>query len=170
MWFDKVPHNPVKAVFPIHHLCFWCLSWSGATSSCLNMLNMKAGDTHSALFFPWCFFIFFLGGGGGYVDIQGNPLLLQNVYFLIISRAEGSTFFFFPDIHQNQAGKLSHQRWRRSHRRGVCGWCASEMMPTHTRARPLCGPCYICFVFLTQCWQKSANRNHLRFFFFTDSF
>lgn len=118
MWFDKIPHNPAKAVFSIHHLRFRCLGWSGTTSSFYNMLNMKACDKYSALFVSWFYF------WGGLLWHPGNPLSLRNVYFLIIGRAEGSTFFFPPRVYQNRVGKLSHQRWRRAHRRGICGWRA----------------------------------------------
>ena len=146
MWFDKVPHNPVKAVFTIHHLRLWCVGW--ATASCFNMLNMNAVDEHSALFFPW---FHFFG-----VTLTSRQPTFTSECLLFYYQQSWRKHLFSPHVYQNRAGKLSHQQWRHSQGWVVCGWCAitdDAHTHTHTHTQPLLGGlCCICFVFLTQWW------------------
>lgn len=154
--FDKVARNPVKAVFTIRHLRF-LMSDREQRPPVLTCWILKS-QTNIQLFPSPDFIFFFLGGG--LLWHPGNPLSLWNVYFLIIGRAEGSSFFVFPHVYQTRAGKLSHQRWRRSHRRGVCGWRAfRDDARSHTHTHTPAGWCYICFVFLTQLLTKRKCPN-----------
>lgn len=157
MWFDKIPHNPAKAVFSIHHLRFRCLGWSGTTSSFYNMLNMKACDKYSALFVSWFYF------WGGYFDIQATHFHFGMFTFWLSAELREALFFFPPASTRTELASC-HISDGDAPTAGVfVGDALSQMMHTHTRTLTLAhipllgGLCYICFVFSKQCWHKSAE-------------
>lgn len=163
---DKVPHNPVKAVFTIHHLSFrmsdreqrppvatcWILK---------SQTNIQLFSSPDFIFFSW-------GVGRGVTLTSRQPTFTLECLLFDYRQSWGKRFIFFvfpprlPDASRQAVTsamvtlpppgclRVAHfQRWR-------------ALTHTHT---PLLGGVIFVLSFWHNCWQKKvpkSPRNHRR--------